>query len=102
MAVAGEACVSGVTPELQALAFPELDQEWRAMPCLVNDIIVGYNSVYFHFIMSMLSKPGQTLYIYLSLQQEVRKHWKLNVAEFRGNSFPGWQCDSREMMARGR
>lgn len=46
MVVAGEACVSGVSPsELQALAFPELDQEWRAMPCLVNDI-VGYDSLF--------------------------------------------------------
>lgn len=47
MAVAGEACVSGVSPsELQALAFSELDQEWRAMPCLVNGIIVGYDSLF--------------------------------------------------------
>lgn len=47
MAVAGEACVSGVSPsELQALAFPELDQEWSAMPCLVKDIIVGYDYLF--------------------------------------------------------
>lgn len=47
MVVAGEACVSGVSPsELQALAFPELDQEWRAMPCLVNDIIVEYDCLF--------------------------------------------------------
>lgn len=47
MVAAGEAWVSGVSPELQARAFPELDQEWRAMPCLVNDIIVGYDSHFF-------------------------------------------------------
>lgn len=47
MVVAEEACVSGVNPsEVQALAFPELDQEWRAMPCLVNYVIVGYDSLF--------------------------------------------------------
>lgn len=67
MAVAGEACVSGVTPELQALAFPELDQEWRAMPCLVNDIIVGCNSVYFHFIIVNAFKTwSNTLHLFVS------------------------------------
>lgn len=68
MVVAGEACVSGVSPsKLQALAFPELDQEWRAMPCLVNDIIVGYDSIYFHFIMLMLFKTWlNTLHLFVS------------------------------------